>query len=266
MIKFFRKIREDLLVEGKTARYLKYAFGEIVLVVIGILIALQINNWNNNSIEQNKESHYLKNLRRDLNDQLLSIDSQIEYETRFTEDAGYLITYFNNNAFAGLDSIFFSKLSYLHSRKTFIINDPTLTDLLSSGNIDLIRSQDFKDNLIRYYQELRRIEKVIQNNNSFLVDEQFGGRFLEIGYFYTNLANEENIHVDQVKSLKLTSIYYPELSKISQELLNEPENKLDLMNMINMRHTVSLSHLGLMQDSRQSTQNLIEELEAVIHD
>ena len=48
MIKFFRKIRQNLLSEGKTGKYLKYAIGEIVLVVIGILIALQINNWNEN--------------------------------------------------------------------------------------------------------------------------------------------------------------------------------------------------------------------------
>ena len=46
MIKFFRHIRQQLLGEGKTGKYLKYAIGEIFLVVIGILLALQINNWN----------------------------------------------------------------------------------------------------------------------------------------------------------------------------------------------------------------------------
>ena len=46
MIKFFRHIRQSLIMENKTSKYLKYAIGEIVLVVIGILIALQINNWN----------------------------------------------------------------------------------------------------------------------------------------------------------------------------------------------------------------------------
>ena len=46
MIKFFRNIRQNLLIENKTGKYLKYAIGEIFLVVIGILIALQINNWN----------------------------------------------------------------------------------------------------------------------------------------------------------------------------------------------------------------------------
>jgi hypothetical protein len=46
MIKFFRKIRQNLLIENKTSKYFKYAIGEIILVVIGILVALQINNWN----------------------------------------------------------------------------------------------------------------------------------------------------------------------------------------------------------------------------
>jgi len=48
MIKFFRKIRRQLLTENRFSKYLLYAIGEIVLVVIGILIALQINIWNEN--------------------------------------------------------------------------------------------------------------------------------------------------------------------------------------------------------------------------
>jgi uncharacterized membrane protein YgaE (UPF0421/DUF939 family) len=52
MIKFFRKIRQDLLSERKTIKYFKYAIGEIILVVIGILIALSINNWNEKQKKQ----------------------------------------------------------------------------------------------------------------------------------------------------------------------------------------------------------------------
>ena len=66
MIKFFRKIRQNLLMEnlsdeqvGKTSKYFKYAIGEIVLVVIGILIALQINNWNEENKLKNQEQKYI---------------------------------------------------------------------------------------------------------------------------------------------------------------------------------------------------------------
>ena len=58
MIKFFRKIRFSLLSENKTSKYFKYAFGEIILVVIGILIALQINNWNENRKNKITEADY----------------------------------------------------------------------------------------------------------------------------------------------------------------------------------------------------------------
>ena len=59
MIPFFRKIRKKMADDNKPLKYLRYAIGEIVLVVIGILIALQINNWNTQQIE-------IKNLRGDL--------------------------------------------------------------------------------------------------------------------------------------------------------------------------------------------------------
>jgi hypothetical protein len=66
MIKFFRKIRQNLLMENKTGKYFKYAIGEIVLVVIGILIALQINNWNENRKEKTFENQVYKQIYNDL--------------------------------------------------------------------------------------------------------------------------------------------------------------------------------------------------------
>ena len=66
MIKFFRKIRQQLLSENKFSKYLIYAIGEIILVVIGILIALQINNWNENRKQQRQEQKLLVSLKTDL--------------------------------------------------------------------------------------------------------------------------------------------------------------------------------------------------------
>ena len=66
MIKFFRKIRQKLLSENKFSKYLIYAVGEIVLVVIGILIALQINNWNEQRKIKKQETQVYKELKSDL--------------------------------------------------------------------------------------------------------------------------------------------------------------------------------------------------------
>ena len=73
MIKFFRKIRQNLLMGNKTGkpafaagRYLKYAIGEVILVVIGILIALQINNWNEERKNILIETQLVKNIIKDL--------------------------------------------------------------------------------------------------------------------------------------------------------------------------------------------------------
>ncbi len=66
MLTFFRKIRKALLESGSTQKYLFYAIGEIALVVIGILIALQINNWNQQVQDRGKEKEYLTDIMKDL--------------------------------------------------------------------------------------------------------------------------------------------------------------------------------------------------------
>ncbi|PHS67979.1 MAG: hypothetical protein COB12_01835 [Flavobacterium sp.] len=79
MIKLFRNIRKNLLNEGKTSKYFKYAIGEIVLVVIGILIALSINNWNQNRKVNKYLSQVYTQLQKDLQTDTLNISQNIEY-------------------------------------------------------------------------------------------------------------------------------------------------------------------------------------------
>ena len=78
MIKFFRKIRQDLLRNNKTGDYLKYAVGEIVLVVIGILIALSINNWNESRKNDLKQALLVKNIIEDLRLDFIHINNSLE--------------------------------------------------------------------------------------------------------------------------------------------------------------------------------------------
>ena len=74
MIKFFRHIRKSLIEKNQMGKYFKYAIGEILLVMIGILLALQVNTWNNNRIEVNREQTILNNLRSDFNDNITELN------------------------------------------------------------------------------------------------------------------------------------------------------------------------------------------------
>lgn len=79
MIKFFRKIRYDLLEKNKTGKYFKYAIGEIILVVIGILIALQINNWNETRKNKATLSDYTESLIKDLKQDTIILNEQTNF-------------------------------------------------------------------------------------------------------------------------------------------------------------------------------------------
>lgn len=79
MIKFFRKIRQNLIMQDKSSKYFKYAIGEIVLVVIGILIALQINNWNENRKQQNEFNNILKTIKKDIERDTLIASNIIKF-------------------------------------------------------------------------------------------------------------------------------------------------------------------------------------------
>ncbi|MEE9363819.1 MAG: DUF6090 family protein [Cellulophaga sp.] len=97
MIKFFRKIRQNLLSEGKTGKYLKYAVGEIVLVVIGILIALQINNWNEYQKQLKTEKEILKELKIGLESDYNNITTSIDDHLEFIRSQEIIIDWIDRN-------------------------------------------------------------------------------------------------------------------------------------------------------------------------
>jgi hypothetical protein len=114
MIKLFRIIRQQLLVEKRFTKYLLYAFGEIILVVIGILIALSINNWNEDVKRVNEERKYLHNLRDALNDDIASLNKNIIYNKTRLKGIFYILQY------AGLDTAKFTEMDWVDISE----NDP----------------------------------------------------------------------------------------------------------------------------------------------
>ena len=266
MIKFFRHIRQSLILENKTSKYFKYAIGEIVLVVIGILIALQINNWNESSKEKKVEQMYLKNILSDLKDQNASIDLQMEREQEYFEAAGYIIKAYQQINSLVIDSTFNKIAAILTARKTFIITDPTYTDLISSGNINILKSIEYKNKLIKYYQELEYIEKVILNNNSLLIDQNYLSAFNKIGYYYRPDVFGSYNATSKLNAQIVIPKYEKELQEISKKRIIIDENKLDFMNAVYLRNTVAIRHYELLVDLKTTTKSLVTELEQLLND
>ena len=159
MIKLFRNIRQNLLNEGKTTKYFKYAIGEIVLVVIGILIALQINNWNELKSEQVIEKTYMKNLLEDLKDDLITYDKfQKSNQEVYTLIDSIIPGLKNENRKNNL-----SKLTYWSRMVTIkwtIIHtvERTYEQMKSSGHLRLVRNNDVANAISKYYNSLSEFD------------------------------------------------------------------------------------------------------------
>ncbi|PNQ72174.1 hypothetical protein C1T31_12670 [Hanstruepera neustonica] len=152
MIKFFRHIRKSLLSEDKTGKYLKYALGEIVLVMIGILLALQVNNWNQNRLNQNLEFQYYERLLDDVREERLILEATFNYSKQVTKHAKNAIAVFENSVDANPDPV--ANLIDMYQASQWI--DPysassTYKELIASGQINLIQNDSLKTALIRYY-------------------------------------------------------------------------------------------------------------------
>lgn len=113
MIKFFRKIRYDLIEKKETGKYLKYAIGEIILVVIGILIALQINNWNQSRKAESLELALYKTILDNVNDEYLNIDWHINHMKNY-QNTHYKIYNESRGKVQPNSNIYYNSLQWVH--------------------------------------------------------------------------------------------------------------------------------------------------------
>jgi hypothetical protein len=147
MIKIFRKIRHNLLMENKTGKYFKYAIGEIVLVVIGILIALQINNWNETRKQRDKELHYLSNIKKDLQMNIAHLDEYIKIREKAIISANTIIEHYEGKPITDLKKFSNQTVDIYTWRKFFQTNN-TFQELTNSGNLALISNDSIKSILL----------------------------------------------------------------------------------------------------------------------
>jgi hypothetical protein len=174
MIKFFRKIRKNMLTENKFSKYLLYAVGEIILVVIGILIALGINNWNIKSKTNSNNKLYLAKMLNDLEDTKYRLnkivyDGVVKWPS--SKDAVKSCDTLLKLSYQGFTSEhleFFIKQNYDSGNSLLNVANNTYQEMLNTGKIYTLESQSLIKLITRYYR-MCQIEAGYNRVNSDIV-------------------------------------------------------------------------------------------------
>jgi hypothetical protein len=149
MINFFKKIRQHLLTENKFSKYLLYALGEIILVVIGILIALQVNNWN----EDRKESLTIKNVLTEIKEDLIQDKAELELGLKLriedSEAQKRIIHVLETKS--SYDENVRSDLGRIHLARN-VFSASKGYDLLKELNLGALKDKELRILLTQYYE------------------------------------------------------------------------------------------------------------------
>ena len=149
MIKFFRKIRQRLLIENNLSKYLIYAIGEIILVVIGILIALQVNNWNEERKLNKLEIATLNEIKISLQQSILELENLIEHNDRSYNSCSVLLDSFDSGRPYN-DSLNI----YLNRFDSRLIPyfDYAAYETLKFKGLDLISNETLKKSIVQMFE------------------------------------------------------------------------------------------------------------------
>jgi len=152
MIKFFRNIRQHMIKENKVTKYLLYAIGEIVLVVIGILIALQVNQWNQNRNERKRELGYLKEIKTNLVSDSTNLNVVIDYNNHKIMVYDSIIMMFDMK-YSKLDHAQYIVANFptIASFELFNINSTAFDNMKSADNLGILSNNLLRQELTAYY-------------------------------------------------------------------------------------------------------------------
>jgi len=168
MIKLFRKIRYDLLEKNKTGKYFKYAIGEIALVVIGILIAIQLNGWRNDNINNKQKQNVLKALQLEFQSNLSQLDIVLYYNDK-TQNAYPKAMDLINKQNVGKET-FIESVRDLGYNWSFNPINGALRSGISSGRIHLINNDRLLELLFSWEDVVKDSEEEMRTLRNYQSD------------------------------------------------------------------------------------------------
>lgn len=244
MLKFYRKIRQRLINDHKLGNYLFYAVGEILLVVIGILLALQINNWNTDRLETKELHSYLNNIKKNIIEDQAGIKEMLAYrDTSRLRSKKYINAIDDREiTFSEFDEIIETSW-WVFRDQVFSSNTSGFETLKSSGFFRKLHSTLLEEKLNQYYYLVEKIieqEKSLNNTVEQLQIISFGENVIQrlvpiskiedkATYFQdhkqeiTELLNHTSLtgaHDRNFRSANVSSMY-DQLSMIGDEIIGE---------------------------------------------
>ena len=178
MIKFYRKIRQNLLMgnlpteqAGKTGKYLKYAIGEIVLVVVGILIALSLNTWNANRLNKIEEIQLLKQLKIELIKNQEQLIAKEKLRTRSIKSSLRILELFDDPSIVKNQDEIDGHLAIMIPNYTFDPSDGIIMQLLEGGKLSLIENDSLRNDISKWSSLLAELAEEEQDfkTHNFLI-------------------------------------------------------------------------------------------------
>ncbi|MEM0931284.1 MAG: DUF6090 family protein [Bacteroidota bacterium] len=251
MLRFFRRIRQDLLREKRFSSYLFYALGEIILVVAGILIALQIDNWNTKKKNLDAERAYLKSLNIEFATNLVTLENTLKENEDLIKALDKLTGLFDPDT---LESISEKKVAlFLNPLGKEVVYYPVrgvMNDIISSGNLNLIRNSELRQKIASFNNELKRVEnqervaseiranvmQITSQNGSFaMMFAEISGNKTRVPEFrpksnkqlFTVLELENNLELYKQVTLTTNNYFYKGLKKNIEDILHNIEKDLN---------------------------------------
>ena len=199
--------------------YFKYAFGEIFLVAIGILIALQVNNSNENRKRQNMEITILKNLQEDINLDTLDIQFNIKYHKIFSIQEVKLLNFLQSNNNYPTDSINYSNA--LGTPLVLALHKSTYQNL-QNNKIGILSNNSLRKDIARFYDFFHRALTLLENDYPELQT------YSQMKYYFKKYFRIIPENTEQLKNnLNQDDFYNPDFSKNKIMLSDYKGAKID---------------------------------------
>lgn len=240
MIKFLRIIRQRLPIENKFTKYLIYAIGEVLIIVIGVLVAVQINNWNEKRKERIQETTILKQLLTDFKSNLEQLDEKIAIRKSEINSAVQLLYYIDFPKDRNKDSID----KHITETLTYTTFDPIINDLVRSGNLRIIKNDSIKQLLSLWTSEIVQVSEEELNWQRYR-DELYRPFLIKHYQLRTMLTEawKRNYFKRFLIDKKQQSIIETGNSKHSEDfhkLLNHPDFEDHIMTCIQINRVTNL--------------------------